>query len=253
MRDIFSASAMSVSVIQVLSLLFTIIGFSLFEFEFSNLILILIGYFLYSGIGVSLMLHRYYTHRSFSFNNKFIEKIFLFFSIVSGRGSPLGWVYVHRLHHAYSDTEKDPHDAERVKWKIFLPHLLEYGKKIDKKIVKDLFNREQLFINQYYLIFILTYAVLLAIIDLQIFYFFYIVPLMLTWVALDLFVALTHKYGYRNFTTKDKSTNNWFIALILWGEGWHNNHHYNPGSYSTKVKWWEVDLLSHVIGLVKKH
>jgi stearoyl-CoA desaturase (delta-9 desaturase) len=75
---------------------------------------------------------------------------------------------------------------------------------------------------------------------------------MLTFIALDLFVFLTHKHGYQNFKTRDNSKNNWFISLILWGEGWHNNHHHNAGSHTTKIKWWEFDPLSIIIRMVAK-
>jgi stearoyl-CoA desaturase (delta-9 desaturase) len=63
---------------------------------------------------------------------------------------------------------------------------------------------------------------------------------------------LSHTYGYRNFETKDSSKNNWFISLILWGEGWHNNHHRNPGNFTTKIKYWEVDPIGYCIDIFRK-
>jgi stearoyl-CoA desaturase (delta-9 desaturase) len=74
----------------------------------------------------------------------------------------------------------------------------------------------------------------------------------LNYIALDLFVYLTHKYGYRNHDTRDNSRNNWFISLILWGEGWHNNHHNNPRDWNLQHHWYEIDICSWVIRLVKK-
>jgi len=246
------ASALSISIIQIISTIFTIVGFWYFDFTLTNLIIVFIGYFLYSGIGVSLMMHRYWTHKSFEFKNNLIKCIFSLFAILAGRGSPLGWVYVHRLHHSFSDTEKDPHDPATKHWRIFFPHLIKYGEKIDKRIIKDMLYKEHLYVNKYYILFLLVWSLILFLISFELLYFFYIVPLFLTFLSLDLFVFLTHRYGYRNFNTKDNSRNNWFISLILWGEGWHNNHHNNPRNFSTKVKWWEFDLTSSIIRLIKK-
>jgi stearoyl-CoA desaturase (delta-9 desaturase) len=244
-----SASAYSVFLIQTISLITSLGGLLIYDFNLKSIFLIFFGYFFYSGIGVSLMLHRYYSHNSFSFKYKFLENIFLFFAIVAGRGSPIGWVYVHRLHHAYSDEPRDPHP---INWKIFFPHLLKYADNMDKKIVKDLMTRKHLYINRYYLAVIVLYACVLALIDLELLYFFYLIPLCLTFISLNLFVLLSHKYGYNNFTTKDSSKNNWFISLILWGEGWHNNHHYDPSNYNLRYRWWELDLLGNIIRIVKR-
>jgi len=100
--------------------------------------------------------------------------------------------------------------------------------------------------------FIILWSVLLLILSPAIFYFLYVIPVFLTFVSLDLFVLLTHKYGYISHSTTDNSKNNWFISLILWGEGWHNNHHNNPRKWNLKENWWEIDLLSYCIMLVKK-
>lgn len=247
-----SASATTLSVIQMLSVLASVIGLWWYDITLINFLLMLVGYFLYSGCGVSIMMHRYWSHRSFEFKHHILKKVFTYLSILSGRGSPLGWVYVHRIHHAFSDTTKDPHDPNTIGWKILFPHLVKYGESIDKKIIKDLYNREHLNINKYYSLYIICWSVFLLIIDIELFLFFYAIPLMLTFIGLSLFVMLTHMYGYENFKTRDNSKNNWFISLILWGEGWHNNHHHDPSRYTTKIKWWEIDLLGTVIRLIKK-
>jgi stearoyl-CoA desaturase (delta-9 desaturase) len=248
----FAASALTLSIVQIITTILTILGFFYFDFTLLNILIIFIGYFLYSGVGVSMMMHRYWTHRSFEFKYKIVEIICKWFAIVAGRGSPIGWVYVHRLHHAFSDTPKDPHDPTTVGWKIFFPHLIKYGSTVNKRLINDLMTREQLYINKYYNLFLVAWASVLLLIDPSFLYFFYIIPLFLTFVSLDLFVFLTHKHGYRNFNSRDNSKNNWFISLILWGEGWHNNHHSNAANFTTKVKWWEIDPLGIIISLVKR-
>jgi fatty-acid desaturase len=248
----FTASAKNLSLLQLVSLVMTIAGFFMFDFTLGSLAYVLVGYFLYSGIGVSMMLHRYYSHHSFEFSSDIVKWICTWFAIVAGRGSPLGWVYVHRTHHKYADTTQDPHDPTTVGWKIFFPHLLKYGDTINKRLIMDLLSKTHININKYYLLFILFWSVALFMISPEVFYFFYVIPFTLSYIALDLFVFLSHSYGYKNFETKDTSKNNWFISIILWGEGWHNNHHRYPGSYSTRIKWWEIDLLGNVISIVKK-
>jgi len=248
----FTASARNLSLIQLSLICMSIIGLFIFQFTWTSLWYILIGYFLYSGIGVSLMLHRYYSHHSFEFKSNIIKWICTWFAIVAGRGSPLGWVYVHRLHHKNSDTIQDPHDTKTVGWKIFFPHLLKYGEHINKRIIIDMLSKTHININKYYMLFIIFWITILLMISPTVFYFFYVIPCTMSFIALDLFVLLSHKYGYRNFETKDNSKNNWLVSVILWGEGWHNNHHRYPGKYSTKEKQWEFDLLGNVISLVKK-
>lgn len=247
-----SASAYSLSFIQLIATIGSAIALHVYTFDTTEIIIIILGYFLYSCIGVSITLHRYYTHRSFEFRYKWIEYLFTFIAVVSGRGSPIGWVYVHRMHHKFADTPQDPHDPATVGAKIFVPHLVKYGEKIDKKLVKDLFNRTQLNINKYYNLIVLIWATGLYLVDVKFFICFYLIPMFFNYLALDLFVYLTHKYGYRNHNTNDNSKNNWFISLILWGEGWHNNHHNNPRDWNLRQKWFEIDICSWIIYLVKK-
>jgi stearoyl-CoA desaturase (delta-9 desaturase) len=130
--------------------------------------------------------------------------------------------------------------------------MLKYGETIDRKIIKDLFTRDQVNINKYYNLILIAWVTLLALISVKVLIFFYIVPVFLSGLALDLFVFLSHTYGYRTHNTRDNSKNNWFISLILWGEGWHNNHHNNPANYTTQEKWYEIDVLGYVIQLIKK-
>jgi len=248
-----ASSAHSLSIVQLLSVILTIIGFNYFDFNLVNCSLIFLGYFIFSGLGVSMTLHRYYSHKSFEFRYTWLKWLFTIVAVLAGRGSPVGWAYIHRLHHKFSDTDKDPHGAKTVGWKIIFPSLVEnYKDPIDKKVIKDFMNKPHILISRYYMGFIILWSVLLLILSPAIFYFLYVIPVFLTFVSLDLFVLLTHKYVYISHSTTDNSKNNWFISLILWGEGWHNNHHNNPRKWNLKENWWEIDLLSYCIMLVKK-
>lgn len=246
------ATGNKVSLFQLVALFSTIIGFVYFNFTLINWLIIIVGYSLYSGIGISLAFHRYWSHRSFEFKNSFLRWLCTFFGLVAGRGSVLGWAHIHRTHHKYSDKVNDPHDPAVKGWRIYFPHLMSYTNHTDRHIVKDLLNRTHVNIHKYYALFPITWALVLALIDIQILYFFYIVPLTFTFIVIDSFVYFNHKYGYRNHDTNDNSKNNWIIALLLWGEGWHNNHHNDSKKYDLKENWWEIDLLGMFIKLIKK-
>lgn len=239
-------------VIQMISIIGSIIGLVYLPFNLSNFLLIILGYFLYSGIGISLSYHRYYSHKSFQFKHKLLENICLFFGILACRGSPLAWAYIHRLHHKNSDTFKDPHKINIPWWRTFFSRINIVQVENDKLIIRDFLNKKQILINRYYMIFIILYATILGLYDLEFLCFLYAIPLVLTNFSLLCFVYLPHKFGYRNHTTQDNSRNNWLVSFILWGEGWHNNHHNDPKKYNLKEKWWEFDLLSIIIKGIKK-
>jgi stearoyl-CoA desaturase (delta-9 desaturase) len=85
-------------------------------------------------------------------------------------------------------------------------------------------------------------------------YFVWFLPVALTSVVWNSFIYYGHttKFGYTNFETRDTSTNSWLFSILLWGEGWHNNHHNKASSYTTQEKWWEIDVIGYLITLVKK-
>jgi stearoyl-CoA desaturase (delta-9 desaturase) len=246
------ATGNKVSLMQLITLIGVIIGIAYFEFTLVNFVTIFVGYLLYSGIGVSLMLHRYWSHRSFEFKWPVLKWLFTFFGLVAGRGSILGWVHIHRTHHKFSDKEQDPHDPNVKGWRVYFPHLMSYANHADRHIVKDLLNRTQINLHKYYMLFPIVWILILSLIDVELLYFFYLVPLTLTALVVNSFVYFNHTFGYRNHNTNDSSKNNWIIALLLWGEGWHNNHHHDTKKYYLTENWWEIDPLGLLIKLIKK-
>ena len=79
----------------------------------------------------------------------------------------------------------------------------------------------------------------------------YLFPAMILWNAGSFINTLTHMFGYRNFETTDNSTNIPTLGILMWGEGWHNNHHADPQNPSFKHKWWEFDLGGWFIKLLE--
>jgi fatty-acid desaturase len=252
--DMLSSTPTSVSVIQYSTFILSVLGLFLFDFSIYHCLLILIGYFLYSGIGISMTMHRYLTHQSFEFKNSFVKWICIWFALMAGRGSMIGWVYVHRLHHAFSDTEKDPHKKNFNLWGMIFPDYSDLNKNINLKLVRDLLKKNYINIDKYYNLLIIGWIIFLSSIDIDLLYFGWVIPVALTHIVLNSFVYAGHLIGYKNTNKlhRDNSKNLWIYGILFWGEGWHDNHHQNPRNYSMQKKWWEIDLISYVIKMIKK-
>ena len=174
-------------------------------------------------------------------------------AILSGRASILGWVYVHRLHHAHSDTEKDPHGPGNIGFKLFnFKHIEATAGKMNIFLVKDLMNKQHIFIHDYYLAIILAFVFVLAMFGIDVAYFVWVLPVFLVQMSQNSFNYFAHTYGYRNYETKDTSTNNVLLWPLIMGDAWHNNHHGNPASMTTQMKWWEIDPAGYLIRMIRK-
>lgn len=223
-------------------------------FTAGHLVITIISFYILNILGNWMMLHRYYAHKSFEFKNKLVMWFFTLLALLAGRGSPLGWAYLHRKHHIYSDTDLDPHSPKHLGYKLF--GFSHYKKQEEEKmqvfIIKDLMNKEQLFIHKWYMVIILLFVIILAIISIELLYFVWILPALLTHLSQNNFNYFGHIYGYRNFVTKDNSKNNMFLFPFILGEAWHNNHHCDPKNYSTKKFKHEYDPVSSFIEIIKK-
>jgi stearoyl-CoA desaturase (delta-9 desaturase) len=164
-------------------------------------------------------------------------------------GSPIGWVSVHRRHHQYSDTVNDPHSPQQLGWRtLFTRYTFEFN----KWEIRDLItNRYHLFLHNYYFGLIALWALTLYLISPTLMLFGFIIPGAFAIWASTTSNMFTHMWGYTNYKTKDTSKNLWWMALLTFGEGWHNNHHRTPTRWSFKVKWWEVDTSGAIIKLIK--
>jgi fatty-acid desaturase len=244
----FKSSSNAILTIQIVSMMLTTVGIYFYGLGMLEILTALIFYFLYCGIGVGMMLHRFYSHKSFSFKSNVIQKLFTACAVFAGRGSPLGWVYVHREHHAYSDTTRDPHAPTSKA--MLLPHRTLIEEKINLRIIRDLLDKENIFINDWYMLIHIVFVVMLTMANPWLTVFVWAVPVFVTATMMDVSTYFNHTLGYRNFDSRDNSKNNWLFGFTMFGEGWHNNHHHNPKLTSTKIKWWEFDLIGKIINLV---
>lgn len=205
-------------------------------------------FFLWTGIvGVNVALHRYYSHRAFK-TTPFRERILLISSIFTSLGSPAMWCSVHCLHHVTSDTEKDPHNPKHgllKTWFAVWPTV-----NIPKRFVVPFLRTKDLkFVHHNY--FLINFAVLivLCLIDIKLAGFVYALPAIGCFHGAAAIGVLPHltglpqklMLGYRHYEVSDTSHNNWLASVLALGEGWHNNHHANPGRWYQGERWWEID------------
>jgi fatty-acid desaturase len=221
---------------------------ALFFFSWTNFLVALALHWMAVGFGISLGYHRLHTHRGFR-----TSKAFEYFLAVCGtmtlEGGPLFWVATHRQHHQLSDQEGDPHSPRdggfwaHMGWILFGDthhNNTELMLKYAPDLGRDSFYR---WLNSYHWVPLTTSGfVLLAIggwpLVLWGIFLRVVVGLHATW----LINSATHMWGSRRFETRDDSRNSFLIALVTFGEGWHNNHHAHPVSARHGLAWWEFDI-----------
>ena len=240
----------NVTGIKILQVATTLITMSLIFMNFSWewWVLSVFVYYLTGCLGITITFHRYITHRSFKMP-KWCEYLFTFFGAIGCTGSSIGWMAVHNAHHRYSDLPGDPHNPHLIGPKMLLSNY-DYDFKIlhSKYLLRDKFH---VFLHQYYYLILAVWATLLFVIDYRLGLFGFVVPAFLQIWTSNISNYANHMWGYRNYEEMpDTSTNTWWVSLITWGEGWHNNHHAEPWTYTFQRKWWEFDISAYTIYII---
>ena len=200
------------------------------------------------SIGIALSFHRTLTHRGLRLW-KPLEYAASLCGCLALQGSPIDWVATHRAHHAHTDRPGDPHDATvGLRWSHYLWMVMPNRSMVtgDERLhyAADLYaDPVYRFMGRYQIAFTLLLAGALYALGGA------------SWVVWGIFVRLVvvyqftwlvnsaaHTTGYRSFRTADRSTNCWWVALLGWGEGWHNNHHAFPFSARLGLRWYELDV-----------
>jgi fatty-acid desaturase len=217
-------------------------------FRFSDLAVAAAVSYCTGALGVTLCYHRVLTHRSVRLR-KPVEYLFALFGTLAMQGDPIRWVAVHRKHHAHADHDGDPHNIARgFKWAHvdwLYQHNIAYPS--DEEIAR---YAPDLYADPFYRALVYLNAPLQLALAVALF--------MLggwAWVVWGIFVRLVFSYhttwfvnsaahmlGYRTYRTTDQSTNCWWVALLSFGEGWHNNHHAFPFSARHGLRWFEIDM-----------
>jgi sn-1 stearoyl-lipid 9-desaturase len=221
---------------------------ALFFFSWKAFFVALCLHWMTGSLGIGMGYHRLLTHRGYK-TPKWVEYFLTICATLALEGGPIFWVATHRIHHQHSDKEGDPHSPVDGKWWAHMGWILT-GKSMHHdtstlaRYVPDLAkDKFHVWITKYHYGPIITLAVILFAIGGLPFLFWGIflrtvVGLHSTWLV----NSATHSWGTRRFKTRDLSTNSWWVALLSWGEGWHNNHHAHPTSARHGLTWYEIDL-----------
>jgi stearoyl-CoA desaturase (delta-9 desaturase) len=220
----------------------------LFTFTWQNLAALIIGNWVVGSFGVGLGWHRLLTHRSFSVP-KWLEYALTVIGTMSIQDSPDKWVATHRIHHAFTETEKDPHSTRPGFWWAQIGWIV-WGTAQDhdaatlRRYVPDLLkDKGQVIISRFYYVpIIVSAAVLFLVGGWSMVIWGVFGRVVLGWHTTWFVNSLSHLYGSQPHKTGDDSTNNWFVAMLTFGEGWHNNHHMVPTSARHGLKWYQFDM-----------
>jgi len=214
-------------------------------------------YWMTIGLGISMGYHRLHTHRSYRVP-RFLEYFFAVCGSLTLEGGPIFWVATHRLHHQKSDQPGDPHSPRDGAWWshvgwILLGETNHNNTRVLSKYAPDLAKDPfYVWLNNYHWVPLTILGVLLyAIGGLPLFLWAgclrVVVGLHSTWLV----NSATHLWGRRRFDTRDDSRNSWWVALLTFGEGWHNNHHAHPTSARHGLAWYELDHSWILISVLK--
>ena len=198
--------------------------------------------------------HRLLTHRGYE-TPRWLEYFLTICGTLALQGGPLFWVATHRLHHHNSDKTGDPHSPRDGWWWSHAGWLVRGDPMRDTALARyvpdlerDAFHR---WLEQWHVVPMLVLSVLLAVWGAIRGGVFLAASLVSWGIFLRTTVELhgtwlvnsaAHTWGSRRFATPDDSTNNWWVALLTFGEGWHNNHHADPRSVRHGLAWYELDI-----------
>ncbi|KAL3631776.1 Palmitoyl-monogalactosyldiacylglycerol delta-7 desaturase, chloroplastic [Castilleja foliolosa] len=216
-----------------------------------------VGLYVITGLfGITLSFHRNLSHRSFKLP-KWLEYFFAYCGVQALQGSPIDWVSTHRYHHQFCDSEKDPHSPLEGFWFSHMTWLFDTYALVQRcgkpNNVGDL-EKQQFykFLQRTYIVHPIALGALLYALG----GFPYIVWAMgvrIVWVyhITWLVNSACHVWGKQAWNTGDLSRNNWWVAVLAFGEGWHNNHHAFEYSARHGLQWWQIDTTWYVISLLK--
>ena len=199
--------------------------------------------------------HRYFSHRAFA-TSRPVQFVLAFFAQSSAQSSVLWWASKHRRHHLHSDTPQDTHSAlhrgfvySHVGWIFDRPNV-----EADLTVVADLARFPELRLLHR---LELAPAAIVGIASYLIAGWSGVVvgflwSTVFVWHATFCINSLAHLHGSRRYLTGDQSRNNWLLAILTMGEGWHNNHHAHQSSARQGFRWWEYDPTFYLLWLLER-
>ena len=200
------------------------------------------------SMGIVIGFQRLMTHRGLH-TPKPLEYFLTRWGLLALQGGQINWVVTHRIHHAFTEKPGDPHSPRDGRWWAHMGWILsgtsqQHPEHVMRRYAPDLMKDPvHIWMNRlYFMPLVFCGLLLFAIGGLQglLWGVFFRVTFGLhaTWLV----NSATHLWGRRRFATTDDSTNSWWVALLTFGEGWHNNHHAFPAAARHGLKWYEIDI-----------
>jgi fatty-acid desaturase len=224
-------------------------------FSWAGLILAAVLAWSTASLGVSLAYHRLLSHRSFRAKPA-LRNALVWLACLALEMGPQKWAATHRLHHRESDHRDDPHSPlvsfiwAHTGWLFYTNPTLDDQDAL-ARLAPDLYRDpalrffERTFVWHWLAVALLSFALGYLTgglqLGLSLVVWGSLVRTVWVWHATWCVNSVTHLFGYRNYRTEDDSRNLWWVALITYGEGWHNNHHAQAGAAGFGRKWWELD------------
>lgn len=245
-------------------------------FSWAGVIAFFTMYYLTGMVGITFGFHRLFTHKAFVVPT-WLGNFAALCGTLACQGGPISWVASHRTHHMFSDKHEDPHDATRGFWHSHF--IWVFNRRQDLDIFDDYKHYAPDMLNNKFVLFLENNMILIQVIfglsllaaggifgNVAGFDWHNAASLVVYGVFLRLVViyhvtwfvnSAAHKWGSQPNNTQDLSRNIWWVALVSFGEGWHNNHHAQPRSARHGWTWWQFDStwiliqILRVFGLVK--
>lgn len=197
--------------------------------------------------------HRYFSHRTYKLGRGW-QFVMAFLAETSGQKGVLWWAAHHRVHHRHADGERDIHSPlKRGFWWAHVGWVLsnQYDN-YDPALIQDFGKFPELrWLDRHYLVPPVALAgVLLLSGGLEAFVWGFVASTVLLFHGTFTINSVAHLWGSRRFDTPDESRNNFVLALITLGEGWHNNHHKFMYACQQGIRWWEVDVTYYVLKML---
>ena len=222
---------------------------ALFMFSWKALFITLFLWWVSGSLGIGIGFHRLLTHRGYK-TPKLVEYFLTVCGTLALEGGAINWVVTHRIHHAHTEVPGlDPHTPREGRWWAHMGWILRgtaqqheeavmwrYAPDLMKDPVHVLINR------LYYVPLVVLGIVLFAAGGWSLLMWGIFLRVTVGLHATWLVNSATHLWGSRRFESNDDSTNNLWVALITFGEGWHNNHHAYPRAARHGLSWYEIDV-----------
>lgn len=203
--------------------------------------------------------HRLYSHKTYR-TKPIVEWALLFFGTLATEGSVLKWSHDHRLHHKHVDTDKDPYGTPKGFWHSHVIWMFKAPAPWNEQLVRDLAsNRLVQFQHRHYgLLMLLANAVAVGVVALIL---NDIVGALVISLLVRLFIvhhctwfinSLAHLWGSKPYSTEQSAVNNFILAFLTAGEGYHNYHHTFASDYRNGVRWWQFDPAKYLIWFMSK-